>query len=206
MAKRPNITENTRRNLTDAFWKLYQTKSIERISVKEITDLAGYNRGTFYLYFRDIYDVLDSIEKDVLSFVEEKIENYRRKFSDMGCEPDISDIIAASIEICKSCDFKFLILLNEKSCSHFEDRVRESMRRELLKKIEFKADMDDCLKEYTVHFFVSGVLGVLKKWYSDGMTMPVEEHLAAVCNVLYGHENIMSQESCNCIIKNERKD
>ena len=205
MAKRPNITENTRKNLTDAFWKLYWIKPIEHISVKEITDLAGYNRGTFYLYFRDIYDVLDSIEKAVLSFVEEEIDRYRRKFSSMNRKPDISDISNAALEICKACDFKFLILLNEKSCSHFEERIRDSMRRDLLKRIDGKVETDECTKEYMVHFFISGVLGVLKKWYNDGMEIPVEEHLAAVCNVLYGPKNVMSYSCCDCFNNHERK-
>lgn len=201
MAKRPNITENTRKNLADAFWKLYQTKPLERISVKEITDLAGYNRGTFYLYFRDIYDVLDSIEREVLSFVESEVERYRCHFHSTSQQPDVSEITNVAIEICKACDFKLLILLNDKFCSNFEERIRESMRRQLLNRIEGKIEMDDCLKEYTIHFFISGVLGVLKKWYNDGMVIPVEEHLAAVCNVLYGPKNIMS---CEGFANNER--
>lgn len=47
MKKQPHITEQTKNNLRIAFWSLYAQKPIEKISIKEITELAGYNRGTF---------------------------------------------------------------------------------------------------------------------------------------------------------------
>ena len=54
MNKRPELTEQTKRNLRTAFWSLYAQKPLEKISVREITALAGYNRGTFYLYYQDV--------------------------------------------------------------------------------------------------------------------------------------------------------
>ena len=52
MKKQPQITEQTKDNLRSAFWTLYSSKPIDKITIKEITDLAGYNRGTFYLYYK----------------------------------------------------------------------------------------------------------------------------------------------------------
>ena len=46
MKKQPHITEQTKNNLRIAFWSLYAQKPIEKISIKEITELAGYNRET----------------------------------------------------------------------------------------------------------------------------------------------------------------
>ena len=43
--------------LKDAFWKLYSKKEISKIRISEITNLAGYNRGVFYLYFKNIYEI-----------------------------------------------------------------------------------------------------------------------------------------------------
>ncbi len=186
MSKRPHITEATRKNLIDAFWKLYQDKSVDHISVKEITDLAGYNRGTFYLYFKDIYDVLENVERDVLKMMNSEIERYREKFRGMDKKPDISEITSAAIDICRKCDFKPLILLGDRGDSGFEAKLRSSMSIELSNRINDQPYMDECTKEYLIHFFVSGVIGVLKKWYVEGMVIPVEKHLEAICNVLYG--------------------
>lgn len=186
MSKRPHITEMTRKNLIDSFWKIYQTKSIERISVREITDMAGYNRGTFYLYFRDIYDVLDSVESDVINMMNAEIERYRAIFKSTGFEPTVEEITSAAIDICQKCEFKPLILLSDRGDSGFERKLRETMYKDLSEKVDGITGIDECTKEYTVSFFISGVIGVLKKWYNEGMVIPVEQHLAAVCNVLFG--------------------
>ena len=41
MKKQPHITEQTKNNLRIAFWSLYAQKPIEKISIKEITELAA---------------------------------------------------------------------------------------------------------------------------------------------------------------------
>ena len=48
--KHTQMRENTGRAIMDAFWKLYRERPIEKISVKEICETAGYNRATFYCY------------------------------------------------------------------------------------------------------------------------------------------------------------
>lgn len=72
MKKQPEITECTRQNLVNAFCDLYKQKPIEKISISEITSSAGYHRSTFYQYFIDIYDVLEYIENNVLSYIKTK--------------------------------------------------------------------------------------------------------------------------------------
>ena len=66
MKKQPQITEQTRANLRQAFWSLYAERPIERIPVREICERAGYNRATFYLYYHDVYEVLAEVEDLIL--------------------------------------------------------------------------------------------------------------------------------------------
>ena len=70
MNRQTQVTDQTRTNLREAFWELYAEKSIEKITVREITDRAGYNRATFYLYYRDVYDVLEQVEDTVVGGIE----------------------------------------------------------------------------------------------------------------------------------------
>lgn len=196
MSKRPHITETTRKNLMDAFWKIYLSKPVEKISVREITDLAGYNRGTFYLYFKDVYDVLERIEDDVLEFIGHESERYAGTFCDDISKNDLSSVTAAAIEIFESCEYKPFILLSERGDSRFEQLIMKKMHTHLEEGMKKHPEMDDVTKEYIIHFVISGVLGIIKKWYSDGMVIPVEEHLAAVCNVLFGSKNIIKKSLC----------
>ncbi len=74
MKRQPQVTEQTRANLREAFWDLYAERPIERISVREITDRAGYNRATFYLYYHDVYELLNEIESTVLGNIERLVQ------------------------------------------------------------------------------------------------------------------------------------
>ena len=64
--KQPQVTEQTKANLTSAFWSLYEEKPIEKITVREIAERAGYNRATFYLYYRDVYDLFEQLEDEIM--------------------------------------------------------------------------------------------------------------------------------------------
>lgn len=65
---RPKSDEQTApEKMQEAFWQLYETKPIEKISVRQITELAGYNHATFYLYFSSVRDVREQIEDDLLA-------------------------------------------------------------------------------------------------------------------------------------------
>ena len=194
MSKRPHITETTRKNLMDAFWKLYLTKPVEKISVREITDIAGYNRGTFYLYFKDVYDVLEQIENDVLEVVEREAKRYAGVFCNESAEVDISAATSAAVDIFECCDYKPFILLSDRGDPRFEKAIKEKMHKHIEAKVNRNTNADETTKEYIIHFMVSGILGIIKKWYGDGMVIPMEEHLAAVCNVLLGPRNMINKQ------------
>ncbi|MBR4026251.1 MAG: radical SAM protein, partial [Lachnospiraceae bacterium] len=65
----------TKAALVDTFWKLYLTKPVEKISVKEITDATGVYRSTLYYYFPDVYAILEYIEEDILHDWEQLISD-----------------------------------------------------------------------------------------------------------------------------------
>ena len=60
--KEDRRVRRTRKMLTQALMQLMQEKQIKEITVRELTDLADMNRGTFYLYYRDVYDMLEKLE------------------------------------------------------------------------------------------------------------------------------------------------
>ncbi len=54
-------TKYTRNAIRDALMELLKTKPYSKISVTEICRLAEINRGTFYIHYYDVDDVLDDI-------------------------------------------------------------------------------------------------------------------------------------------------
>jgi AcrR family transcriptional regulator len=49
---------DTKRMMANALRACMQESSIDRISIKAITDACGLNRQTFYYHFKDIYDLV----------------------------------------------------------------------------------------------------------------------------------------------------
>ena len=50
---------NAKHDLAEALCQLLETKTLEKITVKDIVARCGVNRQTFYYHFQDIYDLLD---------------------------------------------------------------------------------------------------------------------------------------------------
>ena len=74
MKKQPEITSATRKTFVDAFCSLYLHTPIEKITVQEIVRRAGYNRSTFYQYFRDVNDLLTYLEDEIIENIREKVD------------------------------------------------------------------------------------------------------------------------------------
>ena len=58
MKKQPERTNATRSMFVDAFIELNKHKGVEKITIQELANKAGYNRATFYEYFGDIYQAI----------------------------------------------------------------------------------------------------------------------------------------------------
>ena len=49
---------NAKHDLAEALCQLLETKTLEKITVKDIVARCGVNRQTFYYHFRDVYDLM----------------------------------------------------------------------------------------------------------------------------------------------------
>lgn len=54
----------TEAQLRKGLLELLKKKNIQDITVKELVDTVDINRSTFYLHYKDIYDLLEKIEAD----------------------------------------------------------------------------------------------------------------------------------------------
>lgn len=59
------------------FFKLLEKKALKKITIKELSELSKINKGTFYLHYKDIYDLYEFV---VNQFLEDTIERLNFNF------------------------------------------------------------------------------------------------------------------------------
>lgn len=59
--------KKTRNSIINAFIELRSKKELERITIKELSELACINKATFYQHYKDIYDLSEKLEMEVLT-------------------------------------------------------------------------------------------------------------------------------------------
>lgn len=58
--------KKTKRNIKNAFLELRMRKPLERITVRELTEQAEISKATFYLHYKDIYELSNCMEDEVI--------------------------------------------------------------------------------------------------------------------------------------------
>lgn len=172
MNKQPEITEKTRQMFIDVFCELYSQKPIERISVKDITNKAGYNRSTFYQYFADIYELLDFVENDLLNYIKEELANKKASTN--------------PIQNALNCFEKseHLSILKALLGDYGSIRFLERLKRELpFDRLVLNFPKEDSLTPYLIEFYISTSLSLFRLWLRQGKDLPSEELFKLVDNL-----------------------
>ena len=183
MNKQPEITDMTRSIFVEAFCDLYRTRSIDRISVKELSAKAGYSRATFYNYFTDVYDLLEYIEDELVFDLMKRVEaQLTESFSLDG----FIDSFVASVS---EREMYISVYMNESNSSSFIKKMKQKMIPLLLN--VFSVPDTDLPAQYALEFYISGLISVLGSWFRDGQQIPVNELAELIRGIL--QEGILNQ-------------
>ena len=170
MKKQPEITAKTKKAFLDAFCELYSQKPIERISVQEIANKAGYNRSSFYQHFCDIYELLDYLENDVLNSIHQKLND------GMG---GIKEIIT----IFEEKGYYLNALFGDYGNSHFVERLKASIPFETHK---LNIPKDNIITPYLMEFHLSTVFSLYRLWQRRQKDISPEEWFSLVLRLYTG--------------------
>ena len=168
MKQREAITQQTKQNFMDAFWDLYCEKTIDKITVKEITQKAGYNRSTFYEYFHDAYDVLEKLEETLIPNLSE-LPPLRGVSEDFGLPTDLF------MELFEHNRQYYAVLLSENGDPAFASRLKRVIKPLLASVFSGSSDTTDTTLDYTLEYTLSAMIGILSYWISKPDPLPKNE-------------------------------
>ena len=120
----------TKKAIRDSFVKLLNEKPLSQITIRDIVDDCGVNRNTFYYYYQDLPQLVESI-------VDEDAERIIRGHPTID---SLDDCINAALEFA---------LANRKAVLH----IYHSVNRDIYEQYQWR------VSTYVVRAYVDGVLG-----------------------------------------------
>lgn len=181
----------TKKAIRESFVKLLNERPFSQITVKDVVDNCGINRNTFYYYFQDLPQLVETI-------VNEDAQRIIREHPNIG---SIEDCIDAMIGFA---------LENRKAVMH----IYHSINRDIYEQYQWK------ICEHTVTTYVDGILsgrsvaasdrklmidylkcvcfGLAMGWLETGMQENIQARLHRICELRQGD---LEQMIARCEIK-----
>ena len=162
----------TRRQLRECLITLLKEKKVQEITVRELTDMADLNRGTFYLHYKDVFDLLEKTEAEL-----------QEDFNQLVCKHDAVDLKQRPSVIFNEIyslvyDNADLIeiLLGENGDLNFVNRLKLLIREKCLKDwMEVFRSGNAAAFDAFFSFIVSGCIGLVQYWLQTGLKETPEQ-------------------------------
>lgn len=171
MEKESQRVIETKGKIKDAFIELCLRKKLDKISVKELTDLANINRGTFYVYYQDIYDLQEKIEDEFYDKIKGNVEYILTGLltgEDFTKNMPSLDFFISNKEYVK-------VFLNNKGDFTIVPRIKK-LAKSLLKKKLFDLGQGESEQvEYIIEYITSAQIGMITHWVQQDFKAPVDE-------------------------------
>ena len=152
----------TKKVITETFLDLLEKKDISSITVTEICKGADINRGTFYRYYQDQYDLLRDIENN---FIETVKNTYKVDNLPKDTVPSFSK---SMLELILSNKKLIQILFNTDHNAYFLTQLLEIAYDNCLTfLLERIPDVNERDLGYALVFSFNGALGVINYWIKN---------------------------------------
>lgn len=157
----------TKERIRDAFFALNAEKKIEKISVREITEKAHVNRGTFYVYFRDVYDLMEQTQAYLF---EDFIRVVKITIGILLKEPDRFEVRPILEVMMKH--MKYLkVFLGENGDPNFAYQIKANAKKILREVFDDGQNPPHKNLEYVLEYITSAQLGLISYWLRNDLAL-----------------------------------
>lgn len=139
----------TKSDIKEAFIQLLATKSLEDITISQLTKKAGVNRSTFYLHYLDKQDFLEQLKEETFH-PKEALESILSHFQENS---------AFFVEIAKNPSFRFADNIRSFILGMIESTPRS--RPVIVAAYQMP-------ERYAITMYVSGLTGLIVDWIING--------------------------------------
>ncbi|WP_080832239.1 TetR/AcrR family transcriptional regulator [Cohnella massiliensis] len=168
-------TVRTKKLLRQALIELMREKGMDHITVSDLTARAEINRGTFYLHYRDVYDLVEQFQQEIIDGLKEIAAHMN--IQDIAGYADKDEPYPGLVSIFeyweRHADFAG-VMLGPKGDLSFIGRVKELMRERIYGKVLETLRLfgqDDRVPiplDFVIAYTTSANFGFIQHWIETG--------------------------------------
>lgn len=180
--------KRTKRILRECLFKLLDKKTIDQITVKELTEAADVNRSTFYFYYKDINDMMIQIQDEIFSVFEQTVYDSQAKFVTVQ---DFTNYCIRFLLFCKEHENICKFVITNDPNNNLTKKIKKSIFQHIPDST--KVFPEDDPKRYLTIFALSAMWETIIQWMYDGMKADAEEMAKFMANAyFYGGRSLIS--------------
>ena len=153
----------TKERFKKAFFTLYAERKIETITIKEVADLAGFNRGTFYLYYKSIYDLLQKTEQELLEDFAKRVDYHLKLYYSKIDNPDEKVFQDMQENFLKNGEY-FKVLNGENGDPRFKAKMKNIVKDAYRKHLNVDSSKRVSKFEYLLEYLVEANTSIIQYW------------------------------------------
>ena len=160
--------KRTKKLLRDSLFSLLQKKSINEITVTELTEVADINRATFYFYYTDIFDMLDQIQNEAYELFEDVLQGA----DECAATPEAFVKYVENILVfCKqNTAIARFVITREYTNNKVLTKIKKLLAKNVPVAKEQYAQEDP--RRFILNFALNSLTGTVVDWMDDGMVIP----------------------------------
>ena len=168
----------TKKLLRQALTRLMQQKDFQSITVTDVVREADINRGTFYAHYRDVYDLREKIEAEM-------IEDFRELIADLhpSGTSNLQPVLARAVDYLEENREIVRALVRGAGVEGFGRKMITVLGECHLEMRPFRSVED----AYAARFLATGIVGMMEKWITEPQPILKNEIVALINRVLTGN-------------------
>lgn len=173
----------TKKLIKEALLELIEEIGFEAVTVKQLTERAGINRGTFYSHYVDKFDLMEKCIEELFEEAEKKlIHNLPRIFGDQRTDASYH-LLIPFIRFIEDNQIIMKPLLGPNGDPAFQARLRAYMHAALFHRsptVLFDESKALVPSDYLVSYISSAHMGVIYEWLNKTSTDDTAEEIARI--------------------------
>ncbi len=181
------MANGTKEALADALRQMMRVKPIGKITVKDLVEICGVNRQTFYYHFDDVYDLLEWVfEEDANRVLPRQVVRERWREDVMFFMDYLQENSSFTLNVYNS-DSRVYML------RYLRGKLAACIRS-FAELVSEGYDIDRQNFEFVVEFYADLAIGFIGQWLDQGMQLPREITTERILRVMDGSvENLLAR-------------